>query len=167
LNKNILKVCLAVILFAAALFFYFEFSPASAGRGEQAYFYDLKQQKLFLAPRSSIPPLPGLNQAENAGVRAIVISTTGDARDLKHRKIAYLEKYSPELKQLFEAVHRARAAGQSAEGMIQRSQIPAGTFVRRPQDTQWYSLTSAEGERIVNEWNTPGPDGVVPVVCSP
>jgi hypothetical protein len=167
LKKDLLKLILAGLMLAAAVFFFIKLSPAQGGSGDQAYFFDLNEQKLFVAPRGSIPPISGINGAKDAGVRAVVISTTGDPRDKKHRKIAYLEKYSPELKQMFEAVQRARAAGQSAEGMIQRSQVPAGTLVRRTNETEWHALTSSEGERIVTEWNVPGPDGFVPVVCSP
>ena len=102
-----------------------------------------------------------------AGVRAIVICTNGDPADQGHRQIAYLEKYSPEIKQLFEEVRQARAAGHPAARSIDRSQIPPNTLVRRLQDTDWHPLNTPEGKSIANEWNAPGPDGRAPVVCSP
>jgi len=40
-------------------------------------------------------------------------------------------------------------------------------LVRRVTDDQWVPLTSPAGERIVSEWNVPGPDGRYPVVCAP
>jgi hypothetical protein len=161
------KVVLALALLATAVVCFIKLSPAGESRDENAYFYDLDEQKLFVAPRSSIPPIKGIKGGAMAGVRAIVISNTGDPADKKHRQIAYLEKYSPEIKQLFEAVRQARAEGRSAEGSIDRSQIPPNTWVRRLKDTDWHALNTPEGEQIVNEWNTPGPDGRVPVVCSP
>lgn len=102
-----------------------------------------------------------------AGVRAIVISTTGNAADKEHREIAYLEKYSPEIKQLFEEVRQARLAGRSAEGRIDRRQVPANTLVRRLHEAEWHALDTTEGKAIASEWNTPGADGTSPVVCSP
>ena len=45
--------------------------------------------------------------------------------------------------------------------------VPVGTLVRRHNETEWHALTSSERERIVTEWNVLGPDGLVPVVCSP
>lgn len=127
----------------------------------------MQEQKLFVGPSSAIPPTKGVKGAEAAGVRAIVISTSGDPADKKHQEIAYLEKYSPEIKQLFEEVRAARLAGRSEEGRIDRKQIPANTWVRRLKDSEWHALNSAEGVKIANEWNTPSADGRRPVVCSP
>jgi len=161
------KVVSACVLLAAAVVCFIKLSPAGESRDENAYFYDLEEQKLFVAPRSSIPPIKGIKGRAMAGVRAIVISTTGDPADKKHRQIAYLEKYSPEIKRLFEEVQQARAAGLSAEGRIDRRQVPANTWVRRLHDAEWHPLDSTEGENITSEWNAPGPDGRTPVVCSP
>jgi hypothetical protein len=161
------KLVLAIVLLAAAVVCFLKLSPASESRVENAYFYDLAERKLFVAPRSSIPPIKGVKGAELTGVRAVVISTTGNPADKKHRRIAYLERYSTEIKQLFETVRQARAEGHSAEGRIDRSQIPPNTLVRRLNDTDWHALNTPEGEQIVTEWNTPGPDGRLPVICSP
>ena len=168
MNKSTLfKVVLALALLSVAVVLFLKLSPAREGRHEDAYFYDLVEQKLFVAPKGSIPPIAGMKGADQAGVRAIVICTNGNPADKPHREIAYLEKYSPEIKQLFEEVRQARAAGHSAARSIDRSQIPPNTLVRRLQDTEWHALNTPEGEQIVNEWNTPGPDGRAPAVCSP
>jgi|ERR1035441_1612867 hypothetical protein len=161
------KVVLASVLLAGAVVCFIKLSPARPGQAENAYFYDLAEQKLFLAPRGSIPPIQGMKGAAEAGVRAVVISTTGDPSDTKHRQIAYLQRYSPEIKQLFEEVRQARVEGRSAEGHIDRNEVPPNTWVRRLQDTNWYALNSAEGDKITSEWNTPGPDGRTPAVCTP
>jgi hypothetical protein len=161
------KLILALVLMAAAVVCFLKLSPASGGGNDNAFFYDLQAQQLFVAPRGSIPPIKGIKGAEMAGVRAIVISTSGNAADKKHRQIAYLEKYSPEMKQVFEEVRRARAEGRSSAVSIDRKQVPANTLVRRLHETEWHALDTAEGKQIVNEWNAPGPDGRLPVVCSP
>ena len=161
------KAILALVLLAIAVVCYIKLSPVSESLNENGFFYDLQEQKLFVAPITSIPPATGMKGAPLAGVRAFVISTTGNPADKKHRQIAYLQKYSPELKRLFEEVQQARAAGRSEAGRIDRSQIPANTLVRRLHDPEWYPLDSAEGEKITTEWNVPGPDGQSPAICSP
>jgi hypothetical protein len=161
------KLVLSILLLSAAVYFFVKLSPArEAGNGD-AYFYDLQEKKLFVAPRGSIPPINGIKGASNAGVRAIVISPNGDPSDKKHRQIAYLEEYSPEIKALFEEVRRARLAGRSEEGRIDRRDVTANTWVRRLQDAAWQPLNSPEGRTIAEEWNVPGPDGQKPTVCSP
>jgi hypothetical protein len=162
-----IKIVLSLVLLSASVFLFIKLSPARESENGGAYFYDLHEQKLFVAPQGSIPPIIGIKGAAGAGVRAIVISTNGDPSDKKHLQIAYLEEYSPEIKALFEEVHQARLAGRSEEGRIDRKQVHANTLVRRLHDTEWRSLDTTEGKEIVNEWNVPGPDGQTPVVCSP
>ena len=161
------QLVVALSLLAASVFFFFKFSPARENQHGDAYFYDMEEHQLFIAPSGSIPPINGIKGASMAGVRAIVIATNGDCSDRKHLQIAYLEKYSPEIKQLFEEVRQARAEGRSEEGRIDRKQVHANTFVRRLDDKEWQSLETAEGKQIASEWNMAGPDGRMPVVCSP
>jgi len=168
MNKSsLVKVVFSLVLLSAAVVFYIKLSPARENQNGEAYFYDLEEKQLFVAPRGSIPPINGIKGAVMAGVRAIVISTNGDPADKKHLQIAYLEKYSPEIKQLFEEVRQARAAGRSEEGRIDRRQVHANTWVRRLDGTEWQALDTTEGKNIANEWNEAGPDGRMPVVCSP
>jgi len=161
------QLLLAFALLAASVFFFIKFSPRRESQHGDAYFYDLQEQQLFVAPKGSIPPINGIKGTAMTGVRAIVIATNGNPADRKHFQIAYLEKYSPDIKQLFEEVRQARAAGRSEEGRIDRRQVHANTWVRRLHDTDWQSLDTAEGKIIASEWNRPGPDGRTPVVCSP
>ena len=162
-----LPALLAVVLLIVAGVLWFKLGSGNGGNHENAYFYDLQEHQLFVAPKGSIPPIKGVKGADMAGVRAIVICTNGNPADKQHREIAYLEKYSPETKQLFEAVRQARAEGRTPAEAIDRRQIPPNTWVRRLNDADWHALNTPEGERIVTEWNTPGPDGRVPVICAP
>ena len=165
--SSAIKLGVAISLLAGAVVCFLKLSPAGDSGDAKSYFYDVEEQKLFVAPSSSIPPIKGLKGGESAGVRAIVVSPTGDPGDKTHCRIAYLEKYSPEIKQLFEEVRQARAAGRSEEGRIDRRQVPPSTWVRRLNETEWHALNTPEGKQIASEWNTPGPDGRTPVVCSP
>lgn len=162
-----IKVGGALGLIALAVACYLRLSPEAEGSGARTYFYDLQEKRLFTLPSGVIPPVQGLRGTQSEAVRAVVVSITGDPADRKHQQIAYLEKYTPEQKQLFEEVRRARTEGRSEEGRIDRKQIPANTLVRRLNDAEWHALNSPEGARIANEWQAPGPDGRVPVVCSP
>ena len=162
-----LKLLAVAALFCIAAWLGFRAWRGTGEQGELVYFYDLSEKKLFAASRDAVPPIRGLNNTEEDGVRAIVVSPTGDPRDRKQRRIAYLEKYSPQLKQMIEAVRRAEAAGESTTGLLSRGAVPANTLVRRVNESEWHVMTSAEGEKIVGEWNVPGPDGKYPAVCVP
>ena len=131
-----------------------------------AYFYDLSERKLFVAPRTSVPPIRGINDGEPDGVRAVVISTSGDPQDKQSHKIAYLEKYSPDLKQQFERM-RDGQDGATATRSLGRAQAQAHIFVRRVNEPVWHPANSPEAEKIMTEWQAPAAGGKAPVVCIP
>jgi hypothetical protein len=163
MNKsNLGKLSLALALLAGAAVCFVKLSPRGDAENDKGFFYDLAEQRLFVAPRTLIPPIPGLTGGALKGVRAVVISTNANPGDKASRKIAYLEKYSPELKEVLEAV---RAGKTSAVPSHQERQ--AQIFVRRLNEAEWYAVKSPEGEKILTEWNVPGPDGKLPSVCSP
>ncbi len=162
MNKtNLSKIGLAAVLLAGAAFLFLRFLREDSGVAEEAFFYDLSEKKLFAAPRESVPPIRGLNDEQEDAVRAVVIAPNGNPKDKAARWIAYLEKYAPEFKQQLVKVRSGEA-----------DPLPRGTrnsfrFVKRLEDAQWHSLDSPEGEKILSEWNVPGPDGKYPVVCVP
>ena len=159
--SNVFKLVLAVALLGGATFMFVRFIRQSDGVSEQTFFYDLSEKKLFAASREALPPIRGLNNAEEDAVRAVVISANANLKDKGSRKIAYLEKYAPEFKQQLERVR----AGQTDP--LPRNARNAFRFVRRADDVGWHAVSSAEGEKILTEWNVPGPDGKFPVVCVP
>ena len=160
-RTNILKLGLAVALLAGAAFMFGRFIMQSDGVSEQTYFYDLSEKKLFATAREALPPIRGLNDDEEDAVRAVVVSPNANPKDEGSRKIAYLEKYAPEFKEQLEKVR----SGQTEP--LPRGSRNALRFVRRVDDTEWHAVSSPEGEKILTEWNVPGPDGKFPVVCSP
>src|SRR5688572_15309584 len=109
-TSNTVKVLTSCVLLTMAAFFVYSHVQRENSSVESAYFYDLSKGKLFVRPQSSIPPIEGLDRGQFDGVRAVVISTNGNCSDKKARGIAYLEKYSPQLKQQMEAVQKAGAA---------------------------------------------------------
>jgi hypothetical protein len=162
MNKsNFIKILLALALIAGAGFMFFRFFNQNDGISEKTFFYDLSEKKLFAASREALPPIRGLNDAEEDGVRAVVISTTGNPNDKANRKIAYLEKYAPELKQNLENVRLGKAEA------LPRNARDGYRFVKRVNDPDWHAVSSPQGQTILNEWNVAGPDGKFPAVCSP
>lgn len=162
MNKAmLLKLALAVVLLGGAGFLFARFFQQDSGVGENEFFYDLSERKLFAAPRESLPPIRGINDSEEDGVRAVVIASGSNADDKAARKIAYLEKYAPELKQHLEKVR-------AGEAEPLPTKVRNGyRLVKRVEDEAWYPLNTSQGEKILTEWNVAGPDGRYPVVCSP
>lgn len=167
-RKLIFQIALVAALMAVAAVLGFGYwHNQTVDSTEKTYFYDLTQQKLFGAPRGSVPPIAGLDGKADGAVRAIVVTPTGNPREKKQVTIAYLEKYTPEMKALFESLRQAEAAGKSTAGMIPHGMVPRSTLVRRLNETKWHPMTSAEGDRIVSSWNVPDAGGRYPVVCVP
>ena len=161
-RANVVKLFFAVVLFGVAGLSIWRFVRDNTGPSEKAFFYDLSEKKLFTGSRKAIPPIKGLNDSTEDGVTGVVISTTGDPRDKKSWKIAYLEKYSPELKAAMEKAQITGEAPEIGRGLAQKLR-----FVRTEQDPMWYSLDTTEGEKIVGQWAVSGPNGITPVVCAP
>ena len=161
-KSAIVKLIAGLAMIAVAGVLTFRTWRSNSAGTDRAFFYDLSEQELFTGPRTAVPPIKGLNDAQEDAVRAVVVSTTGNPADKASWKIAYLETYSPELKQQIQA---AQASGTSPAMGGRKSQ--AHRFVRRVADTQWVPLSSPEAERIVNEWLTAGPGGAPAVVCTP
>lgn len=159
---NRLKLLFPLAALAVAVVLLIRFFGRDDGVSERAFFYDESAKKLFAAPRTGVPPIRGIDGDLEDAVRAVVISTNGRPEDKRTHRIAYLERYSPELKRQMEA---AQASGSSPP--MGRAEAQRHRFVRRPADPEWVPMSTPEGEAILTEWAVPGPDGASPVVCSP
>lgn len=158
--QNLLKLAVAVILLGLAAFSFARFFSRDDGVSEKTFFYDLSEKKLFAASREALPPIRGLDNAEEDAVRAVVISR-GHPEDKSSRAIAYLEKYAPELKQNLAEVRAGKA-----------EPLPSAVrnglrFVKRVEDGEWSRVNTPQGQAILNGWNVAGPDGKFPAVCVP
>lgn len=162
MNKsNILKLMLALALLGGAVFLLVRFLGQGDGIAESAFFYDLSERKLFAGPREALPPIRGINNAEEDGVRAVVIALNDNPTDKAGRKIAYLEKYTPEFKQQLEKVRAGQAEPLSSQ--VRNTM----RFVRRVDEVEWHPVSSPEGEKILTEWNVPDANGKFPPLCVP
>jgi hypothetical protein len=166
-KKAAMMLALAVVLLAGAGFRLARFFGERGTAVGRAYFYDLSERKLFVAPRTLVPPIRGINNDEVDGVRAVVVSTSDNPKDKASQKIAYLEKYSMELKQQLEAMQSGQESAGPAGTRISRSGAQSFTLVRRLNDETWHAANSVEAEKIMTEWQIPGPDGKTPLVCAP
>src|SRR5688572_1409502 len=160
MNRRAKKQLIAALIMLAAAAAFFLNTWRASRSGPQAFFYDLSAGKLFTANADLIPPIRGIDNAEADGVKAVVIAPSPN--DKKNRRIAYLERYAPELKR---DIEEARAKGTTP--MISRAAAQGLRFVKRTTDSNWFPMISPEGQRIVSEWTAPGPDGLSPVVCTP
>jgi hypothetical protein len=159
-SSNAVKIVLAVALTGGAALMLARFFRSSNATVEETFFYDLNEKKLFAASRELLPPIRGLEGNEEGAVRAVVISS-GNPKNKANQKIAYLEKYAPDLKQ-----HLAKVRAGQAEP-LPRGARDSSRFVKRVADAEWHPVNSPEGEKILAEWNVPGPDGKYPAVCTP
>ena len=128
------------MLFGLAIMFFFLFNRAAPEPME--FFYDESEEVLFEAPAGSIPPIRGINDNVVDGVRAIVIAPKGKSRDASARRIAYLEKWSSQLKQQLEAAAKAKEAGYSVPNVIDRSARNFHRFVRTVDSPKWHSMNT-------------------------
>ena len=160
MSKNAKLIASLVMLLAAAALA-FNFFRTHREPVPMAYFYDLSERKLFTAPQDSVPPIVGTDGKIADAVRAVVYSPSGDCE--KDQKIAYLEKYSPELKRQFEA---AKAAPNQDEPRMSRGAAQLHTFVCRPGETNWFAANTQEGDIIIDEWRSAHP-GKNPTICIP
>lgn len=157
-----LKLGCALALLLAAVWMSYRSFWGRGVRKELAFFYDLSEQELFTAPRSAIPPIRGLNDDLEDGVRAVVVSTNGEPENETSWWVAYLEIYSPELK---EQMEQAQTSGNSPS--MGRTLAQAHRLVRRVDGGEWYPMNSAEAEAIISAWLTAGPDGGPATICTP
>ena len=160
-KKSSIQLTLAAIAAAGAIFLLVR-SVTGGSPGHDAFFYDMSAGRLFTAPGSSVPPIRGVDGPEEDGFRAVVVSINGNAADKSSWRVAYLERYSPELKQQIEA---SQAGGPPPA--MGRGGSSTHRWVRRTNDVEWATLGSEAGERIVSEWLSAGVNGATPVLCTP
>jgi len=136
----------------------------------RVWFYNESEKKLYSMPVNTVPPDKGIGGPTGDGYRAIVVGFTGYKHDKSKRKIAYLEKYAPDLKKVLDEVVAARALGQIFANKLPTREsefFQSNTLVKRPEESDWHPANSDEGRLIMNEWRSwHGPDGGGPVICA-
>jgi hypothetical protein len=161
-------VCVSAITFGVWRFCR---GPAGGEDGLQIWFYDQSERKLYPAGRDTIPPHEGIGGPQGDGVRAIVVAAQAECGDKTRQRTAYLETYTPELKQLHEGIRAARKAGRAYGKPLPSGEsgfYEKNTLVRRVDDPRWYDMATPEAGRIVAQWRSErGPKGEALDVCTP
>jgi hypothetical protein len=161
----VVKQTTLVVLALAAVGFGMTRAVRLGQTGEAAvkvWFYDESEGRLYAVPNDTIPPHRGIGGRAGDGVRAVVITFRQEQGNPARRRIAYLETYGPELKQVLEEVGAARRAGRRYDGDLPGRGSPfmeTNTLVRRVNELTWHPSSSEEGRRIASEWRGwMGPD---------
>lgn len=173
-GRTWLKLGAAVLLAAIALGFVLKQGAGLWRTGEdraRVWFYDQSAKRLYAVPTDTVPPHKGVGGRSGDGVRATVVAFRGEQSDPQKRRIAYLETYTPELKQVLEQVRSAHGAHQKYSGPLparDSDQFQTNTLVKRPEGQGWVPVSSPEGRRIQSEWRSwRRSDGQSPIVCVP
>lgn len=163
MNNNTFKIIAILLLVGFATWKFLTSPKLSETYDPKIYFYDISAQELFKSDQSNIPPIQGIDNDEMDGVRAVVIESSS----FSGRKIAYLEKFSNQLKTDIEKSRLSEASGEVYPRKISRSDSKGHIFVRRADEEKWYSMNSKEGNKIVSEWQIEDSEGNMPVIVNP
>jgi hypothetical protein len=69
-NVTLAKLVVAVLMLGIAGVLLWRFIHERPEVSEKAFFYDLSKQKLFTGPRTGVPPIKGIDDAQEDAVRA-------------------------------------------------------------------------------------------------
>ncbi len=137
----------------------------------QVWFYDESEKRLYPMPRETIPPDRGVGGIPGDGFRAVVIANRGEEKDPSKRRIAYLETYTPALRERVRAMQTSKSAKKFSgkRDLAWDSEfVQANTLVRRLSDGKWHSAASPTGRQILTEWSRkPDSSGRLPILCMP
>jgi hypothetical protein len=120
-----------------------QFLRGSASKNAKVWFYDERANRLFAASAHLIPP----DGSDGWRVRATVIRFVGMPNDKDHVRVAYLEKYTPELKALLERAEAAHAFRRPFTENIPPPSSPYfrdHTLLKRPVEASWHALSTEE-----------------------
>jgi hypothetical protein len=139
-NRVITVLATALLLGGVYLLAMILFPPSL--RTKNAWFMDEQTGQLVVEPATAIPPLLNKDHQPTL-VRAIFVTCTTD----QDRRLAYLEKYTPEAQAAFADVRSG--AQPLTPAFLFTTQT--GHMIRRPDaGSRWVRATSAEGVAILN-----------------
>jgi hypothetical protein len=139
-NLSLAALAAAVLVGGLYLVAMIVFPPTL--RLKNAWFMDEQTGELIVEPATAIPPLLNKNH-QPALVRAIFVTGAGD----KDRKLAYLEKYTPEAQAAFADVRSG--AQPPTPAFLLTTQT--GHLIRLPAaGSPWVRAGSAEGVAILD-----------------
>lgn len=159
-KKKVVTLAAAGVALAAAVVLGVTRYKSAFAKGEEGvrvFFYDQSENRLYAAPRGTLPPDAGIGGETGDGVRAVVVAPAGAVDDTAKQRIAYLETYTPALHEKLAAVQAAKTAGQGAGFKGPSGDDPfvlKNTLVRRESETAWHDMTTPEAHEIIQQWTT-------------
>jgi hypothetical protein len=172
-RSNLKFLAIVAVLITASVFLYGRARSlwTTGESGASVWFYDQSEKRLYPVPSGTIAPHKGIGGQSGDGVRAVVVTFGGNRGQSPEQRIAYLETYAPELKQILEQVRAARDAHQPFKGPIPSRDsdfFQTNTMVKRPEDASWFPSNGSEGQRVISEWRDwRGPYGEPPAISVP
>jgi hypothetical protein len=164
LNAGFSVVAIVAVVFAVIKVTQFR---ESSEAGAKVWFFDQKSNRLYAASRNRISP----DSADGNRVRAVVIGFKGLGDDPRQLRVAYLEKFSPEFKDLLERAATAHTASRPFTEEIPptaSAYYKTNTFVKHPGEAEWRAVGTDEGRQIMADWREwRGPAGQTPVISVP
>jgi len=152
-SKPVPVVALLTALAAGSVYFF-----RGAGHGQPGkYFYDLSEQRLYVAGPEVLPPDVGIGGAPDDGVEALVVRCPKCGRS--KNRIVYLTRLTPELRQRILADRGSESGGAA----YSRAEVFQNTLVCRFGEDVWYPLSTDEGKAIRDSWATTCPEHGEPV----
>ena len=165
-KSRIISVVVIVICFAVAGLAFTRFLGTGAP-DDSAYFYDLSEATLYVASGTGRAPIKGIGGEPDDGVSAMVFSCCENCAS-GEKQIAYLQKYTPELKALWEAWDLASEEERhQASKLDDRNFVTSNTLVRRIDGDQWYPRNSPEGQAILGVLTRACSNGTYPRIMNP
>ncbi|MEX2671637.1 MAG: hypothetical protein WD294_05950 [Phycisphaeraceae bacterium] len=174
-NSAVVTIVAVLVLCFALAFIIWNNSPASYGPID-IYYVDLNTGELFTAKNTDYPPIaaPSDNEGEQNGVRIHMYACgdcpsglTGRSLDTLESDgvhVAYLERYTPEAQQ---ALQRDMTESSPDDEMRYYEMIETGQLVRGPDRSDWVSVNSEPGYRLMSRFGERCSSGESPDICRP
>lgn len=186
INKNsALTTILAVVFLVGALVAIgYQLKPRVYTMPDiDAYYYDLENDKLFVARLRDLPPIMVPGAAPNSkpmGARAFVFACH-DCADEKDRYIGWIELYKAEAKERLTAAARGPAPGSDtnnpppmAPDIMMMTSMEQGHLIAKPdpENKEWktnsfFEFMSDQGNKIMQDSQQKCGEGVIPRNCMP
>ncbi|MFA9477795.1 hypothetical protein ACERK3_05745 [Phycisphaerales bacterium AB-hyl4] len=174
-NSAVVTIVAVLVLCFALAFIIWNNTPTRPGPID-IYFVDLNTGELFVGKNNEHPPIqaPSDNEGEYNGVRIHMYSCGDCPSRLQGRSVedlasdgvfvAYYERYTDEARQ---ALQRDMTESSPEDEMRYYEVIEMGQLVRSPERTEWVSINSEAGYRLMSRFGDRCDRGDTPSICRP
>ena len=174
LNRALITIVAAMLLFTAGVAIYFQLYPRRAAADYSAFYYDLNNDVLFVANTRDVPPIMVPGQPANsppAGALAFVYACRNCADD-NDRYVGFIELYTPEAKKMVLANGPDKPSLTVPDETYTQT-VEGGHLVARPdpKNPAWkkklVGYLTGDGQRVIQDSQARCGADAVPRICSP